>query len=99
MKFSYRLFREGGDVLLAISDATIIGKTFEEGELNITVSRDFYSEKLCDEDEAVKLIRKATIVNAVGKEIISLMLSKKLLESGMILKIAGVPHAQVVTVK
>lgn len=98
-KFSYRIFRQGGDILLAISDSSILGKAFEEGETSITVSQGFYGGKLCSGAEAEKLIRGATIVNAVGKDIVGLMLKKRMLDESMILEIAGVPHAQIISVQ
>jgi len=99
MMFSYKLFRQGNDILLAISDSDIIGKTLREKDLEIRVNEDFYSEKSCDNKEASNLIRDATIVNAIGENIINMMLDKKIIEKENIMKIDGVPHAQVIKIK
>ncbi len=98
MKFSYQIYEQGSDRLLAISDSSITGKTFEEGELRIYIS-DFYSGKECGEKEAVLLLKSATIVNAVGRGIIALMLREKMISKGNILEINKMPHAQVVAVR
>jgi len=97
--FSYKVFKQDDDILLAISDSNIVGKTLQEKDIKIKVSEDFYSEKSCDDNEATILIKRATIVNAIGKNIINLMIKGKFIEKENILKINGVPHAQIITIK
>jgi len=97
MKFSYKIFKTGGDVILAIADTAILGKKYSEGEIEIEVKRDFYSEKNCDENDAEKLVKDATIVNAVGKDIISLLIRNKIIDEINVLYIKGMPHAQIIT--
>lgn len=96
MQFSYRLYGSGGDRMLAICDAEIAGRSFEEKELRIEVS-EFYSGSACDEKSAVRLMKSATIVNAVGRNIVSIMIKNSLVDEGMVLYIQGVPHAQSVS--
>ncbi len=96
-KFVYKIFHRGSDVLLAISDADIIGKTFCSGNMEITVTKEFYSEKSCGEKEIPALVKKATIVNAIGKGIVSLLSSRGFLDAKNIIMIGEVPHAQVVS--
>ena|SRR3989344_2346627 len=96
--FSYNILEQGDDVLLAICDYKILDKTFETGELIITVS-DFYKGKKCEEKEALKLLNKATIINAVGNDIVKLLVDKNLAEKSNVLKIGSVLHAQVVSLK
>lgn len=93
--FSYKVFKTGNDVLLAICDDEILGKTFSAGEIEITVS-EFYKGGKCNEAEALKLVRKATIINAVGNRIIKLLAEKNMVSSDSVLKIGDVLHAQVV---
>ena len=97
--FSYRIFKQADDILLAISDSNIVGEILKEKDLEMKVSEDFYSEKFCDDNKAITLIKNSTIVNAIGKNIINLMLKEKLIEKENILKINGVPHAQIITIK
>ena len=97
-KFVYKSYQKGNDKLLAIADASIVGKEFSEKELQINVSDDFYHGKECNEKEVIELIKEATIVNAVGNEIISLMISKKIAAKENILYIGKVAHAQIFTI-
>ena len=99
MQFAYRIFANGSDTLLAISDADILGKTFAGNEIEITVSKEFYFEKLCDEQEVPGLLSRATIVNAVGKEIITLLLNNGFVDNEKVLLIGDVPHAQIIAIK
>lgn len=83
--------------MLAICDADIVGKNFEEEDLQISVTKEFYADKECSEKEALDLIKSPTIINAVGKNIISIMIKKKLVEQENVLYIQDVPHAQAVS--
>jgi len=98
MKFSCKVFKKENEVLLAICDPEILGKTFEEEELHIEVKRDFYHEKFVDENDVLSLIKNATIVNAVGKETINLLLKNKYIKKECVIEIKGVPHAQIITI-
>jgi hypothetical protein len=97
-EFSYRITQHGSDIILAISDHVLIGKKFEENDLQLAVSKEFYCGQVCGASKIRELIRSATIINAVGKNIISLLLEEKLIESKNIIMIQGVPHAQIVHV-
>jgi hypothetical protein len=96
--FSYKVFDQAGAVLLAIADVSIMGKTLAEGDIQFLVSKDFYSDKTCDEKAMKTLIKSATIINAVGKEIVSLLLDEKLVDKNTILYINGVPHVQIISI-
>jgi uncharacterized protein len=96
--FSYNVFEQGSEILLAICDYKILDKTFESGTLTITVS-EFYKGKECTEKKAVELANKATIINAVGNEIIKLLINKNIIKDSNVLKIGSVLHAQVISLK
>lgn len=98
-KFSYRIFKHGRDILLAISDISILGKTFREGELEININEEFYSDKFADENEIIEKIRNVTIVNAIGNEIIELMLKERMIAEDCIFRIQGVSHAQIISIE
>ena len=95
-EFSYRLYKQGSEVLLAISDAEILGKIFSEGEIELSVSEDFYAGKTCSSKQAIDLIKSSTIVNAVGERIVDLLVSEEFIDKNRILSVSGVPHAQII---
>jgi hypothetical protein len=94
--FCYKMHPAGDEKILAICDKSVLGETFEEKDLCIEVSREFYFGAECGEEEALKLIRSATIVNAIGEGIISLMLKNDVIRGEMVLRVKGVPHAQAI---
>ncbi|MFA4819337.1 MAG: DUF424 family protein [Candidatus Aenigmatarchaeota archaeon] len=95
--FYYNLFKKDREVLLAICDEDILGKTFNSGDLEITIS-EFYKGKNCDGTGALKLAKNATIINAVGNNIINMLIEKKIVEASSVMKIGGTMHAQVISV-
>ncbi len=96
MRFSYKIFRTSGHVLLAISDISIIGKKYSEGDLEIEVKKDFYYEETCDEKNVLDLVEDADIVNAVGKGIISFLIKNKIIDENSVIYIKDIPHAQII---
>lgn len=96
--FSYNIFRQDNDILLAICDMDILNKTFSSGDVEITIS-EFYKGKSCGKEEALDLAGKATIINATGNKIIKLLIEKNIVEGPAVLKIGNVMHAQVVSLK
>lgn len=96
--FSYNIFKHGDETMLAICDYKILDKTFESGQLTITIS-EFYKGNECNERKALSLARKATIINAAGNEIIKLLINKKIVDDSNVLKIGGILHAQAVAMR
>ena len=94
MTFAFQRIVHGGGTILAIADREIVGMTFEEGELSVTIRSDFYGREECDEEAALDLARKATSVNAMGKRIVSLLAEHGLIDRTMVLRIGELHHAQ-----
>ena len=84
-----------GEILLAACDEDILGKTFSEGELELVISESFYGGEKVDADGLCLLLKKATIANLVGKKVIEIALKLCLISEECIIKIDGVPHAQI----
>ena len=86
----------GRNVLLAMCDAEILGRTLREGKIVFRVKEDFYKGTRVNIEEAVSLIEKSTIVNMVGRNVVKLAIEKGYVHPEAVLNIQGVPHAQVV---
>lgn len=97
--FAYKVFNNGNERLLAISDAGIVGKNLDYNGLSINVSKEFYAEKFCNEKDVSKLASSATMVNAIGKDIINLLSKKGLIEDKCILLLGDIPHVQIISIK
>jgi hypothetical protein len=88
----------GRNVLLAICDAEIIGKTLREGKIVFCVKEDFYKGARVNIEEAVLMIQNSTIVNMVGKNVVKKAIEHGYVHPDAVLNIQGIPHAQIVKI-
>ena len=72
MQFSVRTSNYEKNTMVNMCDAELIGTNVIDGKLKINISENYYGKELVDKDNAVSLLRSASIMNLVGKETISL---------------------------
>jgi len=72
MQFSVRISDYQKNTMLNMCDAELIGKEVVDGELKININESYYGTQIIDKDEAISLLKSASILNLVGKETISL---------------------------
>ena len=97
MKFYYKIYRSGKDVILAVCDRDILGKIFEEGNIVLNVKKEFYKGEEIGE-EVLELFNSATIINRIGTQIVNLAIANKWVEKENVLEIKGVKHAQIIKI-
>ena len=90
-----RIVRTSGEVLVIICDSNLIGKEYKQGEFKLKVDRSFYSGQEASVDECLAALRGATIANMVGS-IVEQAIKEGIVERTNVIKIRGVPHAQMV---
>ena len=90
------LKKVGRNVLLAICDSEILGKTLHEGKIVFHVKEEFYNGGRVTLEDAVEMIENSNIVNMVGKNCVEKAIQKGFVHPEAVLKIEGVPHAQIV---
>ena len=78
--------------IVSICDENLIGKKFEEKNLQLDVSESFYKGQRLSEKEIFKIIKDADSLNIVGEESINFSLENKLIEESNIIKIKKIPH-------
>jgi hypothetical protein len=86
----------GKDVVVAVCDEDILGKTLEGGKVPFKVSEGFYKGTLGDVDEAIKAMKQATICNLVGKQIVKAAIDCHMVHERAVIYLGDVPHAQIV---
>jgi hypothetical protein len=86
----------GRNVLLAICDVEILGKTLSEGKIVFCVKEEFYKGTRVNVEEAVSMIDNSTIVNMVGRNVVRRAIEKGYVHPEAVINIEGIPHAQVV---
>ena len=94
--FYAKVYNVGKEILVAICDKNLLGKTFEDERLRLEVSKEFYGGEVIDKNKASELLSIATIANLVGKNIVSLAIELKIVEKGNVIKVKNIPHAQMV---
>ena len=72
MQYSVRVSDYQKNIMVNMSDAELIGKDVIDGELKINISENYYGKQIVEKDEAISLLKSASIMNLVGKETISL---------------------------
>jgi len=88
--------KHGKQVVLATCDCDLLGQILRDGQIVFEVREDFYKGMRVTIEEAIELCRQSTIVNMVGKCIVDKAVKAGLVHPEAILKISGVPHAQIV---
>ena len=72
MQYSVRISDYQQNKMVNMCDAELIGKNIVDGDLKIYISENYYGKHIVNKDEAVSLLKSASIMNLVGKETISL---------------------------
>jgi hypothetical protein len=93
---SVKVYHQGEDLVIGACDEHLLGKKFRNGKLQIDVARHFYDGERVDTKTLEKFLLDATIANLVGKETVKCALDLGLVQPDCILRIRGVPHAQIV---
>jgi uncharacterized protein len=86
----------GQNVVLAVCDCDLLGRTLKEGKIVFHIKEKFYNGRKATLDEAVGLIRNSTIVNLVGKNCVRKAIAEGYVHPEAVIKIEGIPHAQIV---
>ena len=86
----------GRNVLLAVCDAEILGKTLRDGKIVFHVKEEFYKGARVNVEEAVSMIENSNIVNMVGKNVVKKAIQRGYVHPDAVLDIQGIPHAQIV---
>jgi len=91
-----KVHHHGKEVVVAICDEDLLGKTFTEGAVKIEVSEKFYGGEKMNIREAMKIAKKATIANFLGKNAVKYAVKSKLVHKDAVMVVASIPHAQLV---
>ena len=96
MEVYLSLKKVGRNVLLAVCDCELLGKTLREGKIVFHIKDEFYNGGRATVEEAIGMISNSNIVNLVGKNCVEKAISKGYVHPEAVLKIEGIPHAQIV---
>jgi len=91
MQFSVHLTGYQENTMLNICDVDLVGKKISENNLQVDISKNYYGKEIVEKNEAENLLKNSSIINMVGKEIISLSMNLGIGSEKGIKKISGVP--------
>lgn len=97
--FWVKVFQTRYEVVIAICDEALIDKELKlKKDLKVKVSKNFYGGKLVDEVTVVKMMKRATIGNLIGKDIVRIAEENGFISKENIILIDEIPHAQFVKI-
>jgi uncharacterized protein len=91
-----KVYKIDNEVLVAVCDEKYMGKEFTEGNAQLKISEKFYGRTPASCVEVTAALQEATIANLVGEESVACAIDAGVIESGHVIYIADVPHAQMI---
>lgn len=82
-------------ILLVVTDKELIGKHFEEGNVQLDLRSVYYKGEEMSAEDVKTLIREVRDVVFTGKAAVALGIEMDLIDPKNILYVQNVPHAQV----
>lgn len=83
-------------ILIVVTDQSLVGKKFVEGNKQLDLTLQFYSGETKTIEEVKQLFRDARHLHLTGEEIVALGVSLDYVDPERILRVEGIPHAEVV---
>lgn len=83
-------------LVLAVCDKELFNKRFVDGDLQLDLTSDFYKGEKRTKEETIALMKKAYIVNGVGKQAVDCCIKAGIIDKSKIKKIKNIPYAYMV---
>ncbi len=81
-------------LLVSVCDEDILGETFEEGPVSLTVTEEFYGGETADEAAVVDSLTRATVANIVGTRSVAVAVEAGVIEEANVIDVETTRHAQ-----
>ncbi|MBN1324357.1 MAG: DUF424 family protein [Methanotrichaceae archaeon] len=91
-----KTYRTGSELMVAVCDSDLLGRSFQEGPLQIEVYPEFYGRERASHDEVERALVRATIANLVGENSVGCAIRMQCVAEENVLFIGGVPCAQMI---
>ena len=89
-------------LLVSVADDDVVGETFAESEVSLTVTEEFYAgddAADADADAVVESLTRATVANIVGEEAVRVAVDAGIVDENRVLHIDGTQHAQLLRMR
>jgi len=91
MNFAVKVVNQQQNRMLNMCDVELVGRTIQQSDLVVTISKSYYGDRIVDEKEAESLLRNSSIINMVGEKTIDLSIKMGIGNAKGIKKIDGIP--------
>ncbi|MBP1985881.1 DUF424 domain-containing protein [Halolamina salifodinae] len=84
-------------LLVSVCDPDLLGRTFESGDISLTVSESFYGGEdavEADADAVIAGLQRASIANLVGEESVGVAVEAGFIDEATVLEVGETRHAQ-----
>ncbi|MFC7081995.1 DUF424 domain-containing protein [Halorussus caseinilyticus] len=81
-------------LLVAVCDDDVLGETFEDDGISLTVTEEFYGGDEADEQAVVESLARASVANLVGDEAVELAIREGFVDEANVLDVESTRHAQ-----
>lgn len=81
-------------LLVTACDREVLGETYEDGDISLEVTEEFYGGERVDPEAVVDSLSRASIANLVGREVVELAIQEGFVDEDRVLEIGPTLHAQ-----
>ncbi|MFT4889801.1 MAG: hypothetical protein ACI9YT_000712 [Halobacteriales archaeon] len=81
-------------LLVSVCDPDVLGETFEEGSVSLTVTEEFYGGDSVGPEAVEESLARAHVANIVGTESVELAVEAGFVDEENVLEVDGTHHAQ-----
>lgn len=90
-----KIHQSGANIIVAVCDRDILGKKLKHGNVNVVISEGFYKGDIASEEQVIAALVNAKTANLFGERTVACAIKCGAVDSGCVVIISGVPHAQV----
>lgn len=81
--------------MINICDLDLVGREINQGEYTINISKGYFQDEEIGEKEAVELLKSYSVLNLVGKNIVTLALRHNLAKKNSVKTIEDIPFLMI----
>jgi len=81
-------------LLVSVCDREVLGETFENEQVSLTVEQEFYDGEEATVEEVVSSLANASVANLVGTDAVGVAIEHGFVDEANVLEFEGTRHAQ-----
>ncbi|MFB6110478.1 MAG: DUF424 domain-containing protein [Halodesulfurarchaeum sp.] len=81
-------------LLVTVCDPDVLGETFEDGSVSLSVTEEFYGGESVDPEAVVDALSRANVANLAGTDAVELAIEEGFLDEDRVLEVGATLHAQ-----